>query len=58
MKNLGTIERVLRVVLGGALANKAGTGGLVIFADSNWLMSVVLPYQPHFINQPEGVNVF
>jgi oleate hydratase len=38
--------------------NKAGTGGLVTFTDSNWLMSVVLPYQPHFINQPEGVNVF
>ena len=23
-----------------------GTGGLVTFTDSNWLMSVVLPYQP------------
>ena len=38
--------------------NKAGTGGLVTFVDSNWLMSVVLPYQPHFINQPNDVNVF
>ena len=38
--------------------NKAGTGGLVTLMDSNWLMSVVLPYQPHFINQPKDVNVF
>jgi oleate hydratase len=38
--------------------NSAGTGGLVTFTDSNWLMSVVLPYQPHFINQPKDVNVF
>ena len=37
--------------------NEAGTGGLVTFKDSNWLMSVVLPHQPHFLNQPEGVTV-
>ena len=39
-------------------SNEAGTGGLVTFIDSNWLMSVVLAYQPHFINQPVDVNVF
>ncbi len=38
--------------------NSAGTGGLVTFTDSNWFMSVVLAYQPHFINQPEDVFVF
>lgn len=38
--------------------NKPGTGGLVTLMDSNWLMSVVLPYQPHFLNQPEDVSVF
>ena len=38
--------------------NVAGTGGLVTFKDSNWLMSVVLPHQPHFIGQPEDVTVF
>jgi oleate hydratase len=38
--------------------NEAGTGGLVTFKDSNWLLSVVLPHQPHFIGQPEGVKVF
>ena len=38
--------------------NEAGTGGLVTFTDSNWFMSVVLAYQPHFRNQPEDVFVF
>lgn len=38
--------------------NKAGTGGLVTITDSNWLMSVVLAYQPHFKNQPDDVFVF
>jgi oleate hydratase len=38
--------------------NKAGTGGLVTLVDSSWLLSVVLPYQPHFVNQPEDINVF
>ena len=38
--------------------NEPGTGGLVTFKDSNWLMSIVLAHQPHFMNQPEGVQVF
>jgi oleate hydratase len=38
--------------------NSAGTGGLVTFKDSNWLMSVVLAYQPHFLNQPPNIQVF
>lgn len=38
--------------------NQAGTGGLVTFKDSNWLMSIVLPHQPHFVNQPADVQVF
>jgi len=38
--------------------NRAGTGGLVTFKDSNWLMSVVLAHQPHFAAQPDGVQVF
>jgi oleate hydratase len=38
--------------------NEAGTGGLVTFKDSNWLMSVVLYHQPHFLNQPGNVQVF
>ena len=39
-------------------SNQAGTGGLVTFKDSNWLMSIVLAHQPHFAGQPEGVQVF
>jgi oleate hydratase len=38
--------------------NEPGTGGLVTFKDSNWLMSIVLAHQPHFANQPEHVQVF
>jgi oleate hydratase len=39
--------------------NQPGTGGLVTFRDSNWLMSIVLAHhQPHFANQRGGVQVF
>ena len=38
--------------------NRAGTGGLVTFKDSNWLMSVVLACQPHFADQPADIQVF
>jgi oleate hydratase len=38
--------------------NQAGTGGLVTFKDSNWLMSIVFAYQPHFRQQPDGTQVF
>ena len=38
--------------------NRAGTGGLVTFKDSRWLMSIVLPHQPHFAGQPADVQVF
>jgi oleate hydratase len=39
-------------------SNEAGIGGLVTFKDSNWMMSIVLAHQPHFINQPVDVQVF
>jgi oleate hydratase len=38
--------------------NDPGEGGLITFADSSWLASIVLPHQPHFIGQPDDVNVF
>jgi oleate hydratase len=38
--------------------NQPGTGGLVTFKDSRWLMSIVLPHQPHFADQPADVQVF
>ena len=39
-------------------SNRTGTGGLVTFADSGWLMSVVMFHQPHFRDQPAGRPVF
>jgi oleate hydratase len=38
--------------------NEAGIGGLVTLFESNWLMSIVLYHQPHFLDQPAGVQVF
>ena len=38
--------------------NVPGEGGLITFPKSSWLASIVLPHQPHFIGQPEGVQVF
>ena len=37
--------------------NVPGEGGLITFPRSNWLASIVIPFQPHFIGQPEGVSV-
>ncbi|QRM90825.1 oleate hydratase [Lacinutrix sp. WUR7] len=38
--------------------NKHGTGALVTFKDSNWLLSVVLKHQRRYPQQPDGVQVF
>ncbi len=38
--------------------NAAGEGGLITFPESSWLLSIVLPHQPHFLGQPEDVTVF
>ncbi len=38
--------------------NVPGSGALMTFKDSNWLMSTVVSYQPHFKNQPEDVTIF
>jgi oleate hydratase len=38
--------------------NVAGTGGLVTFKDSNWLLSIVLYHQPHFPQQAHDAQVF
>ena len=32
--------------------NQPGTGGLMTFYESNWLMSLVNPHQPHFPDMP------
>lgn len=38
--------------------NEPGTGGIITFKDSNWLLSVAIPNQPHFPNQPDDVYFF
>jgi len=52
LKNSGFFDAMQRFS-----GNEAGTGGLVTFKDSNWLMSIVLAHQPHFANQPADVQV-
>lgn len=37
--------------------NAPGESGLITFPESNWLASIVLPHQPHFIGQPAEVSV-
>jgi oleate hydratase len=39
-------------------SNRTGTGGLVTFVDSAWLMSIVMFHQPHFRDQVAGRPVF
>jgi oleate hydratase len=38
--------------------NVTGTGGLVTFADSRWMLSVVMFHQPHFCDQADKTYVF
>ena len=38
--------------------NVPGSGALMTFKDSNWLMSIVVAHQPHFRNQPKDVTMF
>lgn len=53
LKNPEFIEKMVEFS-----GNEPGTGGLVTFKDSNWLMSIVIPFQPYFANQPADVQVF
>ncbi len=48
-----TFLRLVRNLTG----NVPGEGGLITFPDSAWLASIVIPHQPHFIGQPESVDV-
>lgn len=38
--------------------NVPGSGALMTFKDSNWLMSIVVAAQPHFKNQPLDTTIF
>lgn len=37
--------------------NKSGMNGLVTIKDSNWIMSWVVPKDPHYIDQPANIKV-
>jgi oleate hydratase len=38
--------------------NRSGTGGLLTFDRSGWLLSIVMFHQPHFPDQPQNKCVF
>lgn len=38
--------------------NCTGTGGLMTFANSSWILSIVMVHQPHFRNQGQHTFVF
>ena len=38
--------------------NVPGSGALMTFKDSSWLMSSVVAAQPHFVNQPSDMTIF
>ncbi|CAI7661483.1 unnamed protein product [Penicillium pancosmium] len=38
--------------------NAPGSGEFVTLKDSNWLLSLKIPYQPMFPDQPAGIQVF
>jgi oleate hydratase len=38
--------------------NQPGTGTLMTFKESAWFMSIVFHKQPHFINQPNDIQIF
>lgn len=50
-------DPTFRTLLEEFSGNTHGTGALITFKDSNWLLSVVMAHQPHFLNQPEQVTV-
>jgi len=51
MRGPALIERIERYS-----GNAPGTGGLMTFKDSSWLMSIVVPHAPHFERQPGDVH--
>ncbi len=47
----------LLMLIRDATGNVPGEGGLVTLPDSSWLASIVVPFQPHFLAQPDDVVV-
>jgi oleate hydratase len=50
-------QPILLDLLRDRTGNVPGEGGLITFPDSAWLVSIVIPHQPHFIGQPADVAV-
>ena len=50
-------DAVLKAIEG-FTGNVPGSGALMTFKDSGWLMSSVVAAQPHFINQPMDTTIF
>lgn len=48
----------LHKLIEGFSGNIAGSGALMTFKDSNWLLSIVVSAQPHFRNQPINEPIF
>jgi len=44
-------------LLSGLTGNVSGQGGIITCPDSAWLVSIVIPHQPHVIGQPGNVEV-
>ena len=51
MHNTTLIDRIVKFS-----NNEPGTGALMTWVDSGWLMSIVVPHQPHFPNMPEDTQ--
>lgn len=47
MRGRQLLDRIIRYS-----GNEPGTGALMTFFESKWLMSIVVPYQPHFVAMP------
>lgn len=50
-------NKLLKMIEGFS-GNAPGSGALMTFKDSNWLMSIVVAAQPHFKNQPADTTIF
>lgn len=51
------IDKLKELSVNDPYSGKTVTGGIITFADSNWLMSFTVNRQPHFPDQPDDVIV-
>lgn len=51
-------DPLLLTLIRDATGNMPGEGGLITLPESAWLASIVIPHQPHFIDQPDEIGVF